>query len=71
MSVLDAVVDMLKATQQQGKWADGQRFFVQVRAYLGSQVFIRLFNMDTGVTCDRIYDLATGQVVAEQERATR
>jgi hypothetical protein len=42
-----------------------------VRAYLGSQVFIRLFNMDTGVTCDRIYDLATGQVVAEQERATR
>jgi len=37
MTVLEAVEDMLRSTYQQGKWTDGQRFFVQVRAYLGSQ----------------------------------
>ena len=71
MTVLEAVEDMLRSTYQQGKWAEGQRFFVQVRAYLGSQVQIRLHNMETGITYDRLYDLSTGQVVAEHERASR
>jgi hypothetical protein len=71
MTVLEAVEDMLRSTYQQGKWTDGQRFFVQVRAYLGSQVHIRLHNMETGITYDRLYDLSTGQVLAEHERASR
>ncbi|GBC98310.1 hypothetical protein HRbin17_00812 [bacterium HR17] len=68
MSVLDAVTDMLRSTYEQGKWTDGQRFFVQVRAYQNTQVVIRLFNMETGVTYDRIYDLADGIIVAEREK---
>ena len=68
VSVLDAVVDMVRNTYQQGKWQDGHRFFVQVRAYHGNQVWLRLFNMETGVTYDRLYDLSTGQVIAEKER---
>ncbi|MCS7188155.1 MAG: hypothetical protein N3B10_12730 [Armatimonadetes bacterium] len=71
MSVLDALTDMLRSTHEQGKWAEGQRFFVQVRAYLGNQVLIRLHNMETGLTCDRIYDLSTGEMVAESERTVR
>lgn len=71
MRVIDAVMDMLKTTYQEGKWKDGQRFFVQVRAYRGSQVIIRLFNMETGITYDRLYDLTTGKIVGERERGTR
>lgn len=71
MSILDTLTDMIRSTYEQGKWTDGQRFFVQVRAYLGSQVLIRLHNMDTGLTCDRIYELTTGELVAEHERRSR
>ena len=71
VTVLEAVEDMLCSTYRQGKWTNGQSFFVQVRTYLGSQVHFRLHNMETGVTYDRLYDLSTGQVVAEHERASR
>ncbi len=71
MTIIEALTDMLNSTYEQGKWVDGQRFFVQVRAYLGNQVLIRLHNMDTGLTCDRIYDLSTGKIVAENERKAR
>jgi hypothetical protein len=66
MTVLEAVEDMLRSTYQQGKWTDGQRFFVQVRAYFVSQVHIRLHNMETGITYDRLYDLSTGQGVCSK-----
>jgi hypothetical protein len=39
-----------------------------VRAYQNTQVVIRLFNMETGITYDRIYDLADGIIVAEREK---
>ncbi len=68
ISVLEAVLDMVRNTYQQGKWQEGHRFFVQVRAYHGTQVWLRLFNMETGLTCDRLYDLSTGEVVTEKER---
>lgn len=71
VTIIEALTDMLRSTYEQGKWADGQRFFVQVRAYLGSQVLIRLHNMETGLTYDRIYDLSTGKIVSERERAAR
>ncbi|MGQ9518881.1 MAG: hypothetical protein ACUVTP_02145 [Candidatus Fervidibacter sp.] len=71
MTVIEAVTHMLKSIHEQGKWSDGQRFFVQVRAYSGSQVLIRLYNMETNTTYDRIYDLSTGVIVAERERAAR
>ena len=71
LTVLEALTDMVRSTYEQGKWAEGQRFFVQVRAYRGSQVLIRLHNMETGLTCDRIYDLSTDEVVAEHERMSR
>ncbi|MCS7264490.1 MAG: hypothetical protein NZ805_06625 [Armatimonadetes bacterium] len=71
MSILEALIDMLRSTKEQGKWSEGQRFFVQVRAYLGNQVVIRLHNMDTGSTYDRIYDLSKGEIVAEKERIAR
>jgi len=71
LTIIEALTDMLRSTYEQGKWVDGQRFFVQVRAYRGSQVLIRLHNMETGLTCDRIYDLSTGEVVAENERTSR
>ncbi len=66
--IIDAVTDMVRSTYQQGKWQDGHRFFVQVRAYHGTQVWLRFHNMETGLTYDRLYDLATGQVIAEKER---
>lgn len=71
MTVLDALTDMLRSTQEQGKWAEGQRFFVQVREYRGTQVVIRLHNMETGITYDRVYDLSTGKVIGERERTAR
>ncbi len=71
MTVLDALTDMLRSTHEQGKWAEGQRFFVQVREYRGTQVVIRLHNMETGLTYDRIYDLSTGEVIADRERMAR
>lgn len=71
MNILEAITDMLRITYEQGKWSNGQRFFVQVRAYFGNQVFIRLYNMETGLTCDRIYNLSTGKVVDEKERVAR
>lgn len=71
MTVLDALTDMLRSTHEQGKWVEGQRFFVQVREYRGTQVVIRLHNMETGLTYDRIYDLSTGEVIGERERMAR
>jgi len=71
MSVLDAIVDMIRQTYEQGKWEEGHRFFVQVRAFHNTQVVIRFHNMETGLTYDRLYDLSTGQVLAERERPAR
>lgn len=71
MTVLEALMDMLRSTYEQGKWIEGQRFFVQVRAYRGNEVLIRLHNMETGLTYDRIYDLSAGKVIADRERMVR
>lgn len=71
MTVLEALMDMLRSTYEQRKWIEGQRFFVQVRAYRGNEVLIRLHNMETGLTYDRIYDLSAGKVIVDRERMVR
>ncbi|MBI4278872.1 MAG: hypothetical protein HY660_10485 [Armatimonadetes bacterium] len=61
MTVMEAAVDMLQHTWDRGKWKDGDRFWVQVRAYREHEVVLRFFNMETGETYDRVYPLTVAR----------
>ncbi|MDR7471200.1 MAG: hypothetical protein QN212_01120 [Armatimonadota bacterium] len=60
MTAQDALVAFMAATRREGWWRPGDRFFVQVREYRAEGVLLRLFNLETGRTCDRLSPVQEG-----------
>ncbi|MDR7401017.1 MAG: hypothetical protein QN155_02145 [Armatimonadota bacterium] len=54
------LVAFMAPTRREGWWRPGDRFFVQVREYRAEGVLLRLFNLETGRTCDRLSPVQEG-----------